>query len=84
MKIVFGECQTCTAYKSQIADLKELLAQERKEKLDERSEYKRAIDALLVKTNAPAIGQGVAEQKGPMDLSSIFGMFEEKDQTKEN
>jgi hypothetical protein len=81
LKAWFG-CKVCAAHEARIADLKDQIARLTREKENERAEYKRAVDALLVKNQSPAIGQGVPNQT-PFDPTNLFKMFEEEVKEKE-
>jgi hypothetical protein len=70
------ECRVCKVHEDNEKFLKETIANLIKEKADERSEYKRTVDALLVTKSLPAIGQGVNDTKGPIDFQSMLGFLD--------
>jgi len=78
------KCKVCAAHEARIADLKEEIARLVNDKENERAEYKRAVDALLLKNQSPAIGQGFSKQTAGdvFDPTRLFKMFDEE--TKEN
>jgi len=69
-------CKVCAAHEARIADLKEEVARLVQERENERAEYKRAVDALLVKTDNKAIGQGTSDNA--FDPTKLFKMFDEE------
>lgn len=70
------ECEVCTAHLSRIDDLKMEIARLIKEKEVERAEYKRAIDALLHKEGQLILGQGVQDNKKPLDIADMLGYMD--------
>lgn len=63
-------CEVCKAKNDMIEFLKQELTRKNKEWADERAEYKRAIDALLIKNQQVPIGQGVVTPP-KVDLNSL-------------
>jgi hypothetical protein len=68
---------------SMISYIKEMVTAARETANSERAEFKRAVDALLVVKNAPAIGQGTGNSK-PLDsgmMRDLLGFMEEPGET---
>ena len=83
--MVIGRCKPCemleAAHKAEvgrmeslISYLKEMVTAARHTADSERAEFKRAIDALLIVRNAPAIGQGAANSR-PLDADVVRSML---------
>lgn len=70
------KCKVCAAQEARINDLKEEVARLVADRNNERAEYKRAIDALLIKNQMPAIGQGTSDNA--FDPTKLFKMFDEE------
>ncbi len=77
MRIRFGECEACKVRETQIEYLKSQVERLAREKEIERAEFKRAIDALLVREKLPMIGQGSDEHKKPIDMKDLLGYMNE-------
>lgn len=80
MKIFNQGCDACTAKDEIIIFLKEQINHLRKERQEERVEYKRAMDVLLMKNNLPPLGQGTGlESKQPTQdaLQKALSIFDE-------
>lgn len=78
MKIRFGECDACAVREKQLEYMKIQVERLTREKEIERAEYKRAIDALLVREKLPMIGQGSDEHKKPVDMKDLLGYMVEQ------
>lgn len=72
------KCAACAVYEEQISYLKGVIKNLTEEKAAERAEYKRAVDALLIKSESPAIGQGYTEPNRSMDPTKLFSFFNEE------
>ncbi len=72
------ECEACKAYKDHVFFLRSELERQALLNQDERAEYKRAMDALLLVLKAPAIGQGHVERSAPLDMKTLMGFLEEE------
>lgn len=67
-------CQVCKSKDELIEYLKADLERKTKEWKNEREEYKRTVDRLLLKENIAPVGQGA--EKPPVDISSMLNIFE--------
>lgn len=74
------KCRVCAAHEARIADLKEEIRRLVEDRENERSEYKRAVDALLIKSQSPAIGQGSSRRESGevFDPTKLLTMFDEE------
>jgi hypothetical protein len=72
------ECKACKVHEMHEKFLQEHIAKLVQEKDNERSEYKRTIDALLITKNLPAIGQGSQDNSKPFDPKELLGMLGEE------
>lgn len=81
------KCAVCDAKDDLIAYLKSDITKREQNWQDERAEYKRTVDQLLVSKNFAPIGQGVPQAPSvmpnvnPMDM---FKIFEEVPEGKDN
>ena len=84
MGIFDKSCDACKSKDEIIVFLKEQVNHLRKERQEERVEYKRAMDVLLMKQNLPPLGQGVGlESKQPSVqdiLQKSASVFDEVEQ----
>lgn len=75
-------CAACAAHLEHIASLKETIERLTKERDAERSEFKRAIDALLIKNDSAPLGQGAPEMtlqdKMILDPAKYFAFLDEE------
>ena len=80
------ECEACRAKDDIISFLKEQINKEKKERLDERAEYKRTVDVLLMKNQLAPVGQGVAKETASASVGDVMkqmaSIFEEADEVK--
>ena len=84
MTLFNKSCDACTSKDEIIIFLKEQVNHLRKERQEERVEYKRAMDVLLMKQNLPPLGQGVGLEAKPASVQDILknaaSIFEEVEQ----
>lgn len=69
------QCGACKSKDEIIAYLKEKLDAERQDRLDERAEFKRTVDVLLMKNNLPPVGQGETKAAPQVDLEKAMGLM---------
>jgi len=77
-----SECGACAAKDQIISFLEKQIDHLRQERNDERAEYKRTVDILLIKNDLPPAGQGVglvSKQPSLRDIASIFEEVPVKD-----
>lgn len=74
-------CRACEVYREQVKYLKDQVDRLADERAEERAEYKRAIDALLIREKLPAIGQGFEEKAKPINPTTFFKIFEEEEKS---
>jgi len=73
------ECSACAVYKEQIEFMKKLVESIQRERDAERTEYKRAIDVILVREKLPIVGQvPTTAVPSNMKMEELMGYFEEK------
>jgi len=81
MKLWETDCSACKSKDDIITFLKEQVTHLRKERQEERVEYKRAMDVLLMKNDLPPLGQGSGlepKSSSVQDvLKSAASIFEE-------
>lgn len=70
------ECETCKALREHIEYLRGQIAKLSLERQDERAEYKRTVDALILVLKGPAIGQGHTEVSKPLEIKDLMGFLE--------
>ena len=76
------DCEACKAKDQIISFLERQIDHLRQERNDERAEYKRTVDILLIKNDLPPAGQGVglvSKQSSLRDIASIFEEVPVKD-----
>lgn len=75
------ECGACKAKDQIILFLEKQIDHLRKERNDERAEYKRAMDVLLMKNNLPPLGQGTGLEPKQVSVADMLkdaaSIFEE-------
>lgn len=77
------ECEACKVYERQIEFMKGLIEALQRERDAERTEYKRAMDVILVREKLPIIGQvQTSALPNNMKMDELMGYFEEKPEGK--
>lgn len=73
----YKPCVSCVNFKDQVIYLQGLIEQLRKDRENEREEYKRTVDRLLESRGMGAVGQGVSPGAAPFNPKDLADMFEE-------
>lgn len=77
------ECEACKVYENQIEFMKKLIEALQRERDAERTEYKRAMDVILVREKLPIVGQvPTSAIPSNMRIEEMMGYFEEKPEGK--